>query len=189
MVRPRRRPCRVPVGRVHLLDAPVRRGHRGPVAPDHLALERGGRRGDATRLCPIAHVHCRETRWWRGGPREGRKGSLGREASRVRELLGRADTKIMVDQYRQWLKAQALSDAIEIQADGFAWVKETMTAREPKAFDLVTRGMSNMERIYASASGEGQRPVQVAQVNVSAESAVPEIKALLEELLGTKTGG
>ncbi len=112
--------------------------------------------------------------------------AVQRDWKTVREILGKAETQQMIDDYRTFLKSQALSEALQIQTDGFRWVKETLVNREAKEFDSVTRGMSNLERIYASASGENNKAVQVAQVNVSGESPVGEIKALLAALLPPK---
>lgn len=109
---------------------------------------------------------------------------IQRDWKTVKAILGKAETQRMIEDYRMFLKSHAMSEALKIQTDGFRWVKETLEQREPKAFDLVTRGMSNLERIYASAAGEGQKPVQVAQVNLTGENPTSELKALLKELLG-----
>jgi hypothetical protein len=108
---------------------------------------------------------------------------MQRDWKTVKAILGKAETQRMVEDYRQFLKGHAMSEALKIQRDGFTWVKETLANREAKEFDLVTRGMSNLERIYASAAGEGQKAVQVAQVNVSGETPTQELKALLSDLL------
>lgn len=108
---------------------------------------------------------------------------MQRDWKTVRAILGKSETQRMIEDYRQFLKGHAMSEALKIQRDGFKWVKEALESREAKEFDLVTRGMSNLERIYASAAGEGQKAVQVAQVNVAGESPASELKALLKDLL------
>jgi hypothetical protein len=111
--------------------------------------------------------------------------AIQRDWKTVRTILGRAETQKMIQDYRDFLKGQALSEALQIQTDGFKWVKETMARREAKDFDSVTRGMSNLERIYASASGENAK-VQVAQINMPPEGVHAEILDLVKALLPPK---
>ena len=111
--------------------------------------------------------------------------AIQRDWKTVRTILGRAETQKMIADYREFLKGQALSEALEIQTDGFKWVKETMAKREAKEFDSVTRGMSNLERIYASASGENAK-VQVAQINVPSGDVHGEVLDLLKALMPPK---
>ena len=109
--------------------------------------------------------------------------AVQRDWKTVRAILGRAETQRMMEDYRTFMRSHALAQSIDIQTQGFDWVRETMAAKDPKAFALVSKGMGDLERIYASAAGEGQKTVQVAQVNVSGDSPTAEIKALLASLL------
>lgn len=112
--------------------------------------------------------------------------AVQRDWKTVRTILGQAETQRMVEDYRLFIKGHALSEAVEIQVDGFKWLKETMQSREPKEFAMVAKGMGDLERIYASASGEGQKAVQVAQINVPGEGVTAEIRALVEALMPPK---
>lgn len=110
---------------------------------------------------------------------------LSRE--RVTRILGQADTAGLVEDFRKIVRAHALSQSLDIAVKGMAWVNETIDQREPKAFDLVTRGLSNMEKLWSSASGE-TRPqgVQVAVINQTGETSV-EIARLVEMLVGPQS--
>jgi DNA-binding Lrp family transcriptional regulator len=109
---------------------------------------------------------------------------LSRE--RVTAILGRAETAGLVEDFRKLIRAHALSESLDIAVKGMAWVNEAIERKEAKEFDLVTRGLSNMEKIWASAAGE-HKPmgVQVAVVNNQppGESPASEIAKLLDFLI------
>lgn len=105
-------------------------------------------------------------------------------SERIKAILGQTDTQGLVEDFRRIVKAHALSESLDIAVKGMAWVNEAIDQREPKTFDLVTRGLSNMEKVWSSASGEHrQQGVQVAVVNQTSTAA--EIAQLMEFLAGS----
>lgn len=104
--------------------------------------------------------------------------------TRVAEILGQTDTQSLIADFRGLVRAHAMSQSLDIAVKGMAWVNEAIDERAPKTFDLVTRGLSNMEKVWSSASGE-TRPqgVQVAVINQTGETSV-EIARLVEMLVG-----
>jgi len=107
--------------------------------------------------------------------------------ARVREILSEVDTTQLIEDVRQLVRAHALSESLDIAVKGMAWVTETIDQREAKTFDLVARGLSNMERVWASAAGEGRpAPLQVAVINQPTPDASAEIAKLVELLVGPK---
>jgi hypothetical protein len=101
--------------------------------------------------------------------------------ARVKGILDTVETRGMIEAFRGMVRAHALSESLDIAVKGMDWVNETIAQREPKAFDMVTRGLSNMEKVWASAAGETRPPgVQVAVINQQpAEAPATEIAALI----------
>ena len=107
---------------------------------------------------------------------------LSRE--RVQAILGQAETQGLVEDFRKIVRAHALSESLDIAVKGMAWVNEAIDNREAKEFDLVARGLSNMERVWSSAAGENKpQGVQVAVINQPGESPAAEIAKLLDMLV------
>jgi hypothetical protein len=111
--------------------------------------------------------------------------ALQMSRERVNKILGAADTTGLVEDFRKLVRAHALSSSLDIAVKGMDWVHETIDQREPKHFDMVARGLSNMERFWSSAAGEhAPRGVQVAVINQApAGEASGEIARLVELLL------
>lgn len=104
---------------------------------------------------------------------------------RVSAILGQADTQGLVEDFRKLVRAHALSESLDIAVKGMRWVNEAIDNREAKEFDLVTRGLSNMEKVWSSASGENKPAgVQVAVINQSSGETSAEIAKLVELLVG-----
>ena len=103
---------------------------------------------------------------------------------RVDKILGQIETAGLVEDFRKIVRAHALSESLDIAVKGMAWVNQAIDSKEAKTFDLVTRGLSNMEKVWSSAAGE-HRPqgVQVAVINQTGDTS-KEIAALVEMLVG-----
>ena len=110
--------------------------------------------------------------------------------ARITQILGQSDTQGMVDDFRKILRAHALSSSLDISVKGMKWLNEVLDNRDddkmaPKAFELISRGMSNMEKVFASASGENRpQGVQVAVINQAPGETSAEIAKLVEMLVG-----
>ena len=108
---------------------------------------------------------------------------------RINAILGQADTQGLVEDFRKILRAHALSQSLDISVKGMRWLNEVLEHREgdknaPKAFELVSRGLGNMERLWSSAAGENRpQGVQVAVINQPGESPAAEIAKLIELLV------
>ena len=170
------------------VETPARVGIPGP-PPRRRALRQGiaaahaaGVAGDEARRTQVAMMtaaRCSVAAISRG---------LRLSAERIKAILGQADTQGLVEDFRRIVKAHALSESLDIAVKGMAWVHEAIDQREPKTFDQVTRGLSNMEKLWASASGEHRPPgVQVAVITQPAESTAAEIAKLVELLVGPPT--
>ncbi len=153
--------------------APRRRGRQGLITATAAGV--AGAEAIRMQVAMMAAARCSPTAISRG---------LKLSRDRVNKIMGQADTAGLVDDFRKIVRAHALSQSLDIAVKGMAWVNETIDAREPKAFDLVTRGLSNMEKVWSSASGE-TRPqgVQVAVINQTGDASV-EIARLVEMLVG-----
>jgi len=145
----------------------------------HTPVTAKGRLGDETlktKIAMMAAAACSVEAIARG---------LLMSQERVRGILSQVETKGLAEDFRKIVKAHALSESIDIAVKGMAWVQETIDNREPKAFDMVARGLSNMERVWSSASGENRpQGVQVAVINQPTESQAGEIAALVDLLVG-----
>lgn len=71
-----------------------------------------------------------------------------------------------LQRWRELFRAQALEQAQGIQIKAWTLANQALDEGDAKSFDAVTRGISAMERVAASASGENKpASVNVAVVN------------------------
>ena len=83
-------------------------------------------------------------------------------------------------QCREATRAITLAGVQQTQSKAMGWLDEIVDLRDPRAFDSVSRGILNLEKTGASASGESRPQVQVAVVNQQQESE--EIRSLIRAL-------
>jgi hypothetical protein len=105
----------------------------------------------------------------------------------VAKALIKPDLQEQLRELRENVRMYALQRTIQIQQAAWDLADKTLVDKDTKGFDSVTRGLSQIERIAASAAGEHSRPqVQVAVVN--AQQAPEEAKALIRALLEESAG-
>lgn len=80
----------------------------------------------------------------------------------VNKILNQPDTQAYMAKCREAIRSVALDGMVQAQESAVQWVKEVAEAKaDPKAFELVTRGMSNLERVASSASLENKPQLTV----------------------------
>ena len=105
---------------------------------------------------------------------------LRRSRDAVGAVLATPEVQEFMRQCREATRTITLAGVHETQTKAMDWLGEVVESRDPRAFDAVSRGVLNLEKTAASASGEARAQVQVAVLNQQQES--DEVRDLIRAL-------
>ena len=118
-----------------------------------------------------------------GASRRSISNDLYRSEDFIAKILARPDVIAYMGRCREAIRSVTLDGMVKIQQDAVTWAQQIADAKDdPKALELVTRSMSNMERVAASASGEN-KPASIVvdnrSVTITGDEELAQLKAFL----------
>lgn len=108
--------------------------------------------------------------------------ALNLSSSTINKIRGQAEVKVLIGRLRESIREVALSHIAKTQEATWAWLSKVISAEDPKAFDAITRGLSALEKISSSTSGEA-RKVEGEITHYEGTDVKEEAKNLLDALL------
>lgn len=99
----------------------------------------------------------------------------------ITQIKSREEVRDLIAKLRETIRGVALEAISRGQSEAWDWLHEIVETKDPKAFDLVTRGLAALEKVASSASGEARR-IEGTLVGYSAGSK-EEARELLQRML------
>mgnify|MGYP001568526590 CR=1 FL=1 len=104
----------------------------------------------------------------------------------ITQVKNREEVRDLITKLRETIRGVALEAISRGQEQAWSWLNEIVEAKDPRAFDYVTRGLSALEKVASSASGEARR-IEGTLVGYSAGSK-EEARELLQRMLAEDNG-
>ena len=72
----------------------------------------------------------------------------------ITQVKKREEVRDLITKLRETIRGVALEAISRGQEQAWSWLNEIVEAKDPRAFDYVTRGLSALEKVASSASGD-----------------------------------
>ena len=103
----------------------------------------------------------------------------------ITAIKSREEVQTLIVKLRETIRELSLSEIAKGQQQAWSWLNEIIALQDSKSFDLVTRGLSALEKVASSASGEARR-VEGIVLHEHTDNRV-EARELLQRLLAVDT--